>query len=159
MDIILVVFGAIFLLLGFVGCIAPILPGPPLSYLGLWLMEWSKYADYSGTLMLVLGIAVVLVTVLDFFFPVYLTKKLGGSKSGTWGATMGLLVGMIFFALPGTIIGPFLGAFIGEILAGKASSKALRSASGSFVGFILGTGAKLAICGVITFYFISPLWS
>ncbi|MCL2792265.1 MAG: hypothetical protein FWD87_04165 [Spirochaetaceae bacterium] len=35
--------------------------------------------------------------------------------------------------------------------------KALRSATGSFVGLLLGTGAKFAVSGVILYYFVITL--
>jgi len=159
MDIVLLIFGILFLIVGFIGCIMPGLPGPPISYLGLLLLEWSDFADYSAKLLLILAAIVILVTIIDFFFPIYMTKKLGGSRAGIWGSTIGLFIGMIFFNLPGTIIGPFLGAFIGEMLVGKQSKLALRAAMGSFLGFIMGTGAKLITCGIITYYFVKPLWS
>lgn len=158
MDIVLLITGAICLILGFVGCIVPGLPGPPLSYLALLLLKWGNYADFSTKLLVVLGIIVAVVTIIDFVFPIYMTKNFGGSKWGTRGATIGLIAGMIFFALPGTIIGPFAGALLGELIAGKKSRVALKSALGSLVGFILGTGGKLITCGVITFYFISSLF-
>lgn len=158
MDILLLIIGIICIAVGLAGCILPGLPGPPLSYLGILLLEWSSYADYNTQLLLVLAAVVLIVTLMDFILPVYMTKSFGGSKGGTWGSTIGLLVGMIFFALPGTIIGPFVGALVGELIAGKQTHHALKAAVGSFVGFILGTGAKLVTCGVITFYFFNALY-
>lgn len=157
-DIILLSFGIICLFIGFIGCIIPALPGPPLSYVGLLLLEWSAYADFSMQLLLILAAVVAVVTLLDFIAPIYMTKVFGGTRWGTWGSTIGLLIGMIFFNIAGVIIGPFLGALIGELLGGKRSNHALKSAFGSFIGFIFGTGAKLVSCGLITFYFIQGLF-
>lgn len=157
MDIILLILGIIFLIGGFIGCIAPGLPGPPISYIALLLLEWSKYADYSWTVLLVLAGVVLLVTIMDNVFPIYMTKRFGGSKGGVWGSTIGLIVGF-FFGLPGIILGPFLGALIGELIAGKQAQIAVKSAFGAFVGFIFGTGAKLISCGVITYYFVTALF-
>ncbi len=157
MDIFRLIIAIICLAIGFAGCVLPGLPGPPLSYIGLLLLQWSKFADYSTQLLAILGVVVVVVTVMDFVFPIYMTKNFGGSKWGTWGTTISLIVGL-FFSLPGIIIGPFVGALLGELIGGKASRVAFKSAVGSFVGFILGTGAKLITCGVITFYFGRALW-
>jgi len=49
---------------------------------------------------------------------------------------------------------------IGEIVANrKEFNKALKSAAGSFLGFLLGTGLKLIYCGVMVYYFFSAMVS
>lgn len=103
--------------------------------------------------MLILGAIAVIVTVLDYFVPVWGTKKFGGSKYGVRGATIGLIVG-IFFGPPGIIIGPFLGAFIGEMIFKDDFKYALKAGFGSLLGFLTGIGLKLAASFTITFYFI-----
>ena len=95
---------------------------------------------------------------MDYVLPIWTTRKFGGSKRGVWGATIGLLVGL-FFGPWGIIIGPFLGAFIGEMTANNDHNKAFRSAVGSFVGFLVGVGAKFAACGIMFFYFIKEIFS
>lgn len=161
MDITLAVLGAALVLVGFFGSILPILPGPPISWAGLLLLKWTAYVNdhgqaYENTLWILLFF-VVLVTILDYVVPIMGTKKYGGSKRGVWGATIGVVVGLFFGPL-GIIIGPFLGAYIGEISTGKKDRDALRAAWGSFVGFLLGVGLKLMVCGTILFFFIRYLF-
>jgi len=161
MDIILAVIGAALVLIGFIGSILPIIPGPPISWAGLLLLKWTDYvndhgAAYENALWILLFF-VVLVTILDYVVPILGTKKFGGSKRGVWGATIGVVVGLFFGPL-GIIIGPFLGAYIGEITTGKKEREALRAAWGSFMGFLLGVGLKLMVCGAILFFFIRYLF-
>ena len=142
---------------GFAGSILPVIPGPPISWAGFLLLRWTDYINrgaegYENALWILLFIVVV-VTILDYVVPILGTKKYGGSKRGVWGATLGVVVGL-FFGPPGIIIGPFLGAYIGEISSGKKDREALRAAWGSFVGFLMGVGMKLMVCGVILFFFI-----
>ena len=158
MDIILLLIGIFCIIFGFSGCFLPALPGPPLSYAGLLLLTWSKYADFSLTLLLVLGGLVVIITIADNIIPIYMTKKLGGTNRGAWGATIGLIAGMIFGGIIGTVLGPFIGALIFELIGGTEKKPALKSALGSLIGFILGVGGKLIMSGVITFYFCRALW-
>ena len=157
MDIILAVIGAALVLIGFIGSILPIIPGPPISWAGLLILKWTDYvndhgAAYENALWILLFF-VVLVTILDYVVPIMGTKKFGGSKRGVWGATIGVVVGLFFGPL-GIIIGPFLGAYIGEISTGKKDRDALRAAWGSFMGFLLGVGLKLMVCGTILFFYI-----
>ncbi len=161
MDVILAVTGAALVLVGFIGSILPIIPGPPISWAGFLLLKWTDYVNrdiegYSNTLWILLFF-VIIVTILDYVVPVLGTKKFGGSKRGVWGASIGVVVGLFFGPL-GIIIGPFLGAFIGEITTGKKERDALRAAWGSFVGFLLGVGLKLMTCGTILFFFIRHLF-
>jgi uncharacterized protein YqgC (DUF456 family) len=157
MDILLVSIATLLILLGLIGCILPIIPGPPLSFGGILILHYTKWGAINADLLLWLGIAAALATVLDYVFPVWATKKFGGSKRGIWGATLGLVIGIFFFPPLGLIIGPFAGAFIGEISSNQSQTKALRSAIGSFIGFLLGTGLKFAVSGVITYYFVMEL--
>lgn len=42
MDILLYFLSAICLLLGLIGCFLPVLPGPPIAYLGLWALQATE---------------------------------------------------------------------------------------------------------------------
>lgn len=157
MDIFLLILASFFILIGFIGCIVPVLPGPPLSYLGLLFIHFTSWVDVSLSSLWWLAFFALFVTVLDYVVPIIGTKKLGGSKYGQWGATIGLLIGL-FFSPFGIIIGPFAGAMVGELSYGRTTNEALKSAFGSFVGFLVGTFAKLVVSGAITYVFVSEIW-
>lgn len=144
----LVIVSFLCLIIGFFGSFLPILPGTMLSWLGLLLFKFTSYADYGWPTLIVLGLIVVIYQLLDYFLPIYGSKKLGGSKYGMIGASVGLLVGLIFspFGLISVIVMPFLGAFLGEFLIQRQHhKKALKSAFGTFVGFMLSTGIGMFI--------------
>ena len=161
MDYTLAVLGSVLVLIGFIGSILPIIPGPPISWTGFLLLKWTHFIDDDlegyDTVLWVLLFFVVVVTILDYVVPILGTKKFGGSKRGVWGATIGVVVGL-FFGPPGIIIGPFLGSYIGEITTGKKDREALKAAWGSFVGFLMGVGMKLMTCGAILFFYIRHLF-
>ncbi|MCK9301598.1 MAG: DUF456 domain-containing protein [Bacteroidales bacterium] len=157
MDIFLYIFGGVLILIGLCGCILPILPGPPISFIGLLLLQLSSKHPFTSKYMWLLAVIVVVVTIIDNVIPIFGTKKLGGTKWGTWGATIGLIIGF-FFAPYGIIIGPFAGAVIGELLYGKDSKVAFKSGIGSLIGFVCGTGLKLMTSGWITYEFFKALF-
>ena len=100
MDLTLAILGMALVLIGFVGSILPIIPGPPISWAGFLLLKWTDYVNkgatgYENTLWVLLFV-VVLVTILDYVVPILGTKKYGGSKRGVWGATIGVVVGLFF---------------------------------------------------------------
>lgn len=156
MDLLWIVLGAIFMLVGIAGCILPLLPGPPLCFVGLWIQQLKTDPSYSIKFLVIWAMVTLVVTVLDYIVPLYGTKKFGGSRYGVWGATIGLIAGFWFGPL-GIILGPFVGAFIGELVASSNSQQALRAAFGSFVGFLFGTMLKLVTCLVMAWYFVANL--
>ncbi|MCL2193992.1 MAG: DUF456 domain-containing protein [Treponema sp.] len=165
MDIILVVVAFLFLLAGLLGSIVPAVPGPPLSYAGLLLLQWSGHGGFSPTFLWVWAGITVAVTVADNLLPAWMTKRFGGSRKAVIGSVAGLIIGMIFFAPAGLLVGPFLGALAGELLhnhihqpvGNTGNVKALKVALGAFLAFILGTGAKLIIGSLMIFYAVRAL--
>jgi len=158
MDTFLIVIAIILLIGAIAGCIIPFLPGPPLAYGSLILIQISSYKPYSEKFLIIWALVTILVVVADYYIPIWGTKKFGGTKGGVWGATIGLLFGIFLFPPIGLIVGPFFGAFIGEIVNNQNTNKAFRSALGSFIGFVAGTFMKLGISIVMGYYFFIALW-
>jgi uncharacterized protein YqgC (DUF456 family) len=156
MDYFLLVVAILLMLTGIVGCLVPVLPGPPLSYLGLVVIHFTRFAVVSQKLFIILGVIAVVVTVLDYIVPIWGTRHFGGSKYGARGATVGLIIGL-FLGPPGIIIGPFIGAFVGELIFKDDVKYALKAGFGSLLGFLTGVGLKLAASLLITFYFVKVL--
>ncbi len=150
------ILAGLLLLVGLVGTVLPVLPGPPIAWAGLLAAHFSSYSQIEIWILIATGIAAVFVTVIDNIFPSVMTKKAGGSKAATLGCTIGLIVS--FFLGPIFIlIAPFAGAFIGEMIHDSSDAKrALKAAFGAFKGFLLGTGLKI-IC-VMCFIWLF-LWS
>lgn len=144
-EYLLYALSAICMLVGLAGCILPMLPGPPLAWLGMLLLHFTDRVDFSVTELVVSALVVIATLVLDYFTPMIGAKKFGGGKYGNRGCVIGTIVGMFFLPL-GLILGPFLGAVIGELIAGKPFRTALKAGFGSFVGFLFGTLIKLAVC-------------
>lgn len=156
-DILLLVLGFALIIVGIVGCLVPILPGPPLSFIGIMVLHLSRFAQFSSSLLITLAAITIVVTVLDYIVPVWGTKKFGGSKYGTRGSVVGLIVGL-FFAPWGLIIGPFVGAFVGELIFKDDVHYALKAGFGSLLGFLTGVGLKLATSLAISFYFVREVF-
>lgn len=154
MDIVFIIIGLLFMLFGLAGCLLPVIPGPPLSYIGLVILQLSPNFQFSKNFMIIMAVIAVAVTVLDNFMPAWSAKKSGGSKRAVWGSMLGLALGMFIFPPWGLIIGPFAGAVIGELSTGKKSSEAIKSGFSTFVGFLGGVVIKLITSGVMLFYFL-----
>jgi uncharacterized protein YqgC (DUF456 family) len=159
MDILLLLLGAFFIILGIIGAFIPILPGPITSWVGLLLIHFTNAISFNWTFILSTLVIAVVVYILDYIIPALGTKKFGGSKYGIIGTTVGLLLGIIFLGPLGIIIGPFVGAFIGELIHdNKNSNRALKAAFGAFVGFLFSTGLKFIVSSIYAGLFFLKIW-
>ena len=131
MDIFLIILGSICLLVGLAGCIVPMLPGPPVSYLALVFLHFTDKVSFTIPQLFFWLFIVVLIQILDYFIPMFGVKRLGGT--------------------------PWVGAVVGELLGGKETKYALKAGFGAFAGFLLGTVLKVAVCGWFIFCFIRAL--
>ncbi|MBU2525520.1 MAG: DUF456 domain-containing protein [Bacteroidetes bacterium] len=145
MDIALLIIGFLFTIAGLFGSFLPVIPGPPLSWLGLLLLYLTQAVPNNWWILGISFFIAVLVTVLDYVIPAYGSKKFGGSKYGAWGATLGLIIGL-FLPIPfGFLIGAFLGAFLGEWLHKQDSNQSVKAAFGSFLGVMASNFMKFAV--------------
>ena len=156
-DVALMVLGALCLLVGFVGCVVPVLPGVACAYAALWTLYPTPYALASEKLIAG-GIVAVVAIVLDYVVPALGAKKFNCSKWGVFGCMAGTIVG-IFFAPLGIILGPVLGAVAGELVAGKQASAALRGGFGALLGFVAGVLLKFVACALFTWWFVQACWA
>ncbi len=157
MDYFLIITGSILMLAGIVGCVLPMLPGPPLSFAGLLLLHITGRHQFSGGFLLTWSLVTLAITLLDYWIPVWGAKKFGAGRPGILGSVIGLLVGLIFFPPFGIVIGPFAGAVLGELFSGKTSGRALKAGFGSFAGVFSSTILKLTASGMMTWFFIRAL--
>jgi uncharacterized protein YqgC (DUF456 family) len=153
-EIILITTGLLIAILGLIGCIIPALPGPPLNFLSLVILELAIENAFPTDFYFLWGGITIVVTVLDYVLPVMGAKTYKASSSGIWGSIIGMIIGIIFFPPFGMILGLFFGAVVGELLAGKKEGEALKVGAVTFIASMLMILAKLSVSGVMTYYFI-----
>ena len=156
MEWLWIILGIVLVIVGVIGSFLPVVPGPPIAYLGLLIQQLREPDPFTTRFLVIWVILVVISLILDYVIPIWGTKKFGGSKYGVWGSTLGFL--LAFWMGPwGVIIGPFIGAFAGEMIAGKDHRQSFRAAWGSFVGFLLGSLLKVILCFVMLYYLIKSI--
>lgn len=158
MDIFLILVGAILVILGIIGSIVPLIPGPPITFCGLLLVHFTSSNPFTIKLLIVFGALAILSAVIDNVLPIYATKKFNGSKKGVWGSAIGLVIGLFFFPPFGILVGPMLGAFIGEILDGKSANNSVKPAFGSLIGFLSSIFLRFGLSVVMAFYFVAEVF-
>jgi hypothetical protein len=159
LETIAMIIGAVLVFLGIAGCLLPILPGPPLSFVGLLLLALASrfLPPLTPAFMIGMAILTIAVTVADYIIPMLGAKRYGASKWGIWGSVIGMAVG-IFFSPFGMVLGALIGAAVAEWLVQKEKGRALRAGWGVLIGSLLGTVLKLGVSGMMAYYFIRGLW-
>ncbi len=167
MEYLIYLLAVICIIVGIVGDVVPGLPGVPISYAAMLLLHFFTGITYSNETLIIYGVLCAVITIVDYFVPIWGTKKFGGTKAGVRGSTIGLVVGVVVlpilgivigpFGLIGILAGPFVGAYIGEKMSGVDDSLAWRSAIGSFVGFVAGTLLKVVYSIVVAVVVIKDI--
>lgn len=159
MEYFILIISLLFILAGVAGSVLPALPGPPLSWIGLLILYTAPGMDFDYWILGITFFVTLIITILDYVIPAQGTKRFGGSKYGIWGTNIGLIVGILTPIPLGFIIGPFVGALIGEFIFDQNDSKrALKAATGSFIGFLVSTFMKFVYCMVLLGIYIHTVW-
>jgi uncharacterized protein YqgC (DUF456 family) len=144
-DTLLYLLAAVLVIVGIAGSILPALPGLPVVFGGLVLAAWVGDFQSVGWITLsILGVLTLLAMAVDLAASALGTRRVGASGLAVVGAAIGTLVGLLF-GLPGLLFGPFAGALVGELIAGRGLQQAARAGVGAWVGFVIGTLAKVGL--------------
>ncbi|MCW9037064.1 DUF456 domain-containing protein [Altibacter sp.] len=159
MDLLLLAIGFLLMFVGIAGSLLPVIPGTPVSWLGLLVLYLAPGMTFDWLFIILTGVVAIGIYILDYIIPAVGTRKFGGSQAGAWGTTIGLLVGIIAPIPMGILIGPFAGALIGELVFNKTQGKqAFRAAVGSFIGFLASTFIKFMATLVYLGLFLYKVW-
>ena len=149
MTLALTILAFLLMLAWLIGSIAPVLPWPLLSFVGLLILTYGAHADISTTFLLIMLGATIISMVTDYVLPIIGTKKWGWSKRGTRWSTCWLVLWVFILPPRGMIIFPLLGAFLGEMIIKQSFSASRKAAIWSFTGNVLSTVIKLIVAGII----------
>ncbi len=152
METVIIVIGALLVVAGFIGSFLPVLPGTPITYVGLLALQLATQ-PFTATFLIIWALIIGTIMLLDNLIPAYGAKRFGGSAYGIWGSIIGMIIGIFFFPPFGMIAGPLIGAFLGELIGGETSERALKSALGSFAGLVVNTLLKVIASGIMGYYF------
>lgn len=153
METLLWICAVVFVAVGIAGTLLPVLPGVPLVFVGLLAAAWAgDFQAVGWPVLLVLAVLAAASFVVDIGASSLGAKRAGATRAATVGAALGALVG-VFFGLPGLLLGPFAGAAIGQFLARRDVAEAGRVGAGAWIGFLVGTAAKLALAILMVLVF------
>ena len=162
-TVLLIVLALTLLLAGAAGTVYPALPGLPMMFGGAWLLAYAQaYQIITVWTLILLLLPTLFGMAMDFVAGMLGAKYTGADKQAVWGAFIGGIAG-IFFGIIGLLLGPLIGAAIGEFIAKRDLLKAGKVGIGTFVGFVVGTvakiGAALVIVLVVAAQYVVHWWA
>mgnify|MGYP001158211081 FL=1 len=156
MTTLIVIFSVILLILGLIGSVLPIIPGPPVSFIGLLLLHLFTPFFLSEDILIYFALAAAIITFLDYWLQIYSVKIFGGGRASTIGVIIGILFGVFLFPPFGVIVGPFIGAYVGAIIESDFDLiKSFKIAFGSLIGFLGGTVLKFIYSSYVIWEYVS----
>lgn len=150
-------FGLIvlFMLIGLVGIIIPILPGVFLIWFGVLLYAWRDgFEAVSLGTFIFISVIVVFAGLSDIWLPALGARKSGASKRTIVTGLLGAIIGSFVLPLVGTIVGYVLGVLLGEYHKRRDWQAAWQASKGSLAGWGIATIIQLVVGVLVIIIFI-----
>ena len=134
--------GYFLMIIGLIGAVVPLLPGPFLIWLGAVVWAWGEGFDRIGwpTLLILLLLA-VLAWVSDFVLNAVFSRRAGASWKSIGAAILGGILGGVLFSGMIPVIGTLFGALVGALggmfaleYHDKRDTQAALRAMGAYAG-------------------------
>lgn len=135
------------LMIGVLGTLIPIVPGPPIVWLSALLWAWADGFERVGwPTLLLMAALMVLATIVDILLSVWFGKRTGASWSSLAISGLSSVVGFLVWNLPGALIGAAVGVILAETrrLGGDVRT-ALRTSSGVAIGYVAALAAQILL--------------
>lgn len=151
---------ACLLVVGLIGSVVPLLPGPFLIFIaGILHTVLRPEAGMSWQGIVILSLLLVASYVVDMAAGAMGARWFGASRWGIAGVFVGGIIGL-FFAPLGFIVGPLVGGLAFELIfAKKRMAPAVKSTWGTLlgtgVGLVLRLGLSLGMCATVL---VDVLW-
>lgn len=133
--------------IGVVGAIAPLIPGPPIVWLGAlyyaWRTQWTELGVGSLT---VLGVLAIVGGTSDWWLGYLGARRGGASGWATVASFVGGIVGLLVLNVPGMLLGSVAGVVLVEFTRHRDWRRVLRAGGGYLVGWLLSTVVEVVVC-------------
>lgn len=167
MSLAFAIIGIVLLVVSYLGCVLPVLPGPLLAFFSVLSLYLTDHKP-SISVTIVSAVVVLVASILDYAVPAIGAKLFKCSRAGVVGCFLGSIYAFVIGTIAslfctvfvGSLVlvlllvaGPFIGTFLGELFANRSPLEAFRGAVGAVVGYVFSIGMKLFACLIITILF------
>ena len=149
----------IIMAVGLLGAVLPLVPGPPIVWLGALYYAWrTGWTEVGWPILIVLLLLAIVGSTADLWMGYLGASKGGASIWSTLASLVGGLVGLIVFSVPGAIIGSIGAIAVVEYLRHRDWRKVMRASGGFVVGWLLATVVELGLCLLMIGLFVVALY-
>lgn len=146
------------MVVGLVGSALPLVPGPPLIWLGALYYGWQSGWQVVGWPSLTLLFVLALVGGTADLWMGYLGANRGGASAwATLASIVGGLVGFLVLSVPGALIGAIGAIAAVEFGRHRDWRKVLRASGGYLVGSLLSSVAEVVIALIMIGLFVAAV--
>ena len=160
--VVLQAVGYALVVLGLIGAVLPVLPGPILIWLGVLLWAWADgFVAVNWWTLGALGLLAALARAADLFFTTTLSRRAGVSWRAIAGSLVcGILGGILLSGVPvlGTLFGALIGAVVGMLVIERSIKgewpAAWRAVRAYVAATALSTGFEVLVALVMVGIFV-----
>jgi len=144
------------LILGVIGTVAPVLPGPVLIWLSTLLWAWADgFQTIGWPTLLILAVLAILAEISDVVLAGMGAKQGGAAWSSMMVAGIAAIIGFFIFNFIGAIVGAFLGLLAWEARRHDWQwEKGWRASSRFIIGYLLALIVKMFFAAIMVIIFI-----
>ena len=142
------IFGLImvFMIIGLIGVLFPIMPGIFMIWLGVFVYVWRfGFEVITIWQFLFITLIVLVAGTSDLWLPIFGTQKAGAAKRTIITGMIGAIAGSILIPVPivGTLVGYAVGILLGEYHKRRDWDQAWRASKGGLAGWGIATVVQL----------------
>lgn len=132
---------------GLLGAFVPLLPGPPIVFLGAFFYAWqTNYREIGPLILVFLGSLAIAGSTSDIWASAIGARKGGASIWATVASIVGSTIGLLLFHLPGLFIGAIGAIALVEYQRHKSWDAVLKASGGYVVGYFISLLVQILVC-------------
>ena len=145
--------------IGLVGAIAPLIPGPPIVWLGALYFAWqTNYQQVGLITLVVLAILAIAGGTSDWWMGYLGARRGGASGWATLASFVGGILGFVVFNVVGMILGSLGGVVLAEYLRHRDWRRVARASRGYLAGWLLAAVLEVVVCLVMIALFLADVY-
>jgi uncharacterized protein YqgC (DUF456 family) len=147
-------FAWILMGLGLLCTFVPLLPGPPIVWLGALFYAWqTNYARVGPVLLVLLASLAIAGSTSDIWASAIGARKGGASVWATVASIVGGTIGLFVLHIPGLFLGAIGGIALVEYRRHKSWNAVLKASGGYLVGYFISLVVQVVVCLVMMLIF------
>ena len=147
-------FAWLIMAVGLIGTFVPLLPGPPIVWLGAFYYAWqTNYREVGPLLLVILASLAIVGSTSDIWASAIGARKGGASPWATVASIVGGTIGLIVASIPGLFLGAIGGIVLVEYSRHKDWNAVLKASGGYAIGYFISLLVQVIVCIVMIVLF------